>query len=81
MPGVASAAALLGSHSLRDAMLSNMKTDQATPHCPDCGKPMLPARSVPRLGGLPELRTFKCENCGAVVTEEVQVEFLELANL
>jgi hypothetical protein len=33
-------------------------TEKSTPICPRCGKPMSFARSVPSLGGLPELRTF-----------------------
>ena len=31
------------------------------------------ARVTPKLGGLPELRTFRCEDCGEVETYEVQV--------
>ena len=58
-----------------------MKTNQIAPRCPDCGKPMLFQRSLPKLAGLPELRTFKCEICGAVVTEEVEAELPELASL
>ena len=77
---------LLGSHSpaRRYADLKardDMKTDQPAPRCPDCGKQMLFQRSLPKLGGLPELQTFKCENCGAVVTQEVAAELLELATL
>jgi hypothetical protein len=39
--------------------------------CPRCGGPMKLVRSVPRLGGLPELRAFSCSACGEVETQEV----------
>lgn len=40
------------------------------PHCPSCGKPMLLARTVPRVASLPELRSFECRICGVVITTE-----------
>ncbi len=33
---------------------------------------MTVARITSKLGGLPELRTFKCEDCGRVETHEVE---------
>ncbi len=46
------------------------------PRCTNCGKPMRHTHTIPKLGGLPELRTFSCKECGEVVTEVVKVEFL-----
>lgn len=40
--------------------------------CPRDGKAMTLARVDPKLGALPELRTFRCEQCGAVETVEVR---------
>jgi DNA-directed RNA polymerase subunit RPC12/RpoP len=39
------------------------------PVCPNCGKPMRLVRSVPKIGALPELRTYNCSSCGETVTE------------
>ena len=39
------------------------------PLCPDCTEPMVLARTWPRVGGLPELRTFQCSSCNFVFTE------------
>jgi len=54
-----------------------MIANQTAPRCPDCGKQMLLERSFPKLAGLPEQRTFRWENCGAVAAEEVEAELLE----
>ena len=32
--------------------------------------------TIPKFGGLPELRTFGCRECGEAVTEVVKVELL-----
>jgi hypothetical protein len=40
--------------------------------CPKCGAAMRLVRVTPRLGALPELRTFRCTDCGHVVTVEVE---------
>lgn len=45
--------------------------DSAAP-CPHCGQPMRLMRTVPRLGGLPELRTFECRPCGVCLTAAVE---------
>ncbi len=45
---------------------------QPTPVCPNCGKPMLFVRSVPKIGALPELRTYNCGSCGETVTEAAE---------
>jgi predicted RNA-binding Zn-ribbon protein involved in translation (DUF1610 family) len=42
---------------------------QPTPVCPNCGKPMILVRSVPKIDALPELRTYNCRSCGEAVTE------------
>lgn len=34
--------------------------------CPACASVMSLESTLPSLGGLPELRTFKCERCGEV---------------
>ena len=39
------------------------------PDCPTCRKPMALARSVPRVGTMPEIESFKCGTCGQVTTE------------
>jgi hypothetical protein len=39
------------------------------PACPNCGRTMHLARSTPRAGGLPDLRTFSCGECGVWATE------------
>jgi hypothetical protein len=41
------------------------------PDCPECGARMALVRITPKLGGLPELHTFRCEECGEVMTNEV----------
>ncbi len=42
------------------------------PVCPHCGKLMRVARIVPRLGGLPELRSYECRPCAISFTEAVE---------
>ena len=42
---------------------------ESAPPCPACGKAMRFVRSVPKLGALPELRTYDCKPCGQTVTE------------
>jgi hypothetical protein len=39
------------------------------PICPHCGKPMRLTRTVPGIGGLPELYTYSCRESGASVTQ------------
>jgi len=34
------------------------------PLCPNCGRPMHLDRITPRTGGLPDLRSYKCGECG-----------------
>ncbi len=42
------------------------------PICPHCGKPMRLARTIPGIGGLPELYTFSCRECGTAVTQAAE---------
>ncbi len=44
-----------------------------TPSCPNCGKPMRLVRTIPGIGGLPELYTFSCRECGTAVTQAAQL--------
>jgi len=37
--------------------------------CPTCGKPMRFARSTPKIGAFPELKTYDCRECGIAITE------------
>jgi len=39
------------------------------PLCPRCRKPMDFVRSIPKVGALPELRTYQCKPCRETVTE------------
>jgi hypothetical protein len=39
------------------------------PPCPNCGRPMHLARTMPRSGGLLDLRVFKCGECAVWTTE------------
>jgi hypothetical protein len=38
--------------------------------CPCCGEPMHFARTVPKIGDLPEMQTFECRLCHLSVTAE-----------
>lgn len=40
------------------------------PVCPRDGEVMTLVRVTPKLGALPELRTYRCARCGAVETVE-----------
>jgi transposase-like protein len=40
-----------------------------TPNCPTCGNRMFLFKTIPRVASLPELRTYKCEECGVKKTE------------
>ncbi len=43
--------------------------ERVTPTCLSCGKPMQFIRTVPGIGGLPELRVYSCRQCGISFTE------------
>lgn len=56
-------------------MLANPRPIEEAPPtvaCPHDGQAMVLVRVTPRLGALPELRTYRCEKCGAVETVEVK---------
>jgi transposase-like protein len=53
------------------ARINEMGAAANTAYCPNCGQPMTLARVTPRLGGLPELQTFECRPCGAILTQSV----------
>lgn len=40
--------------------------------CPRDGVAMTLVRVSPKVGAMPELRTYRCERCGAVETVEVR---------
>ncbi len=42
--------------------------------CEHCGARMKLARTVPKLGALPELRTYRCQRCESVTTIVVEAE-------
>jgi hypothetical protein len=43
------------------------------PYCSHCSRYMTLVRSLPKLGGMPELDTYRCAGCGNVQTIEVLV--------
>lgn len=49
------------------------EADGASPECAFCATPraMMLVRITPKLGAMPELRTFLCSECGDVRTQEV----------
>lgn len=40
--------------------------------CPNCGHAMRLFRTVPKLGALPKLQSFRCYYCSEVVTEAIE---------
>jgi hypothetical protein len=41
----------------------------AGPGCPNCGRSMHLARIAPRTEGLPDLRVYRCGECGVSLSE------------
>jgi DNA-directed RNA polymerase subunit RPC12/RpoP len=39
--------------------------------CPDCGAPMVCVRTFPKLGNIPEMRSYRCVECGHIETGSV----------
>jgi hypothetical protein len=39
--------------------------------CPDCGAPIVCVHTVPKLGDIPEIRSYRCVECGHVETGSV----------
>lgn len=50
-------------------MAASMNTAEAPPKCPNCDNPMKLVGVVPAIAGHPKLLTFKCEKCGAILTD------------
>ena len=57
---------------MKDIPTNGPATADTLPPCPCCGQPMRLARSVPAVGGMPELRTFECRPCGISQTAAVE---------
>jgi uncharacterized Zn finger protein len=47
------------------------KDASCAPCCKRCDHAMKLVRTVPKLGGLPELNVYRCAECGAVKTVEL----------
>ena len=52
----------------------NAERETEAPDCPECGARMVIHSTIAKLGGLPQLRTFWCEVCGEVLTEDAPPE-------
>jgi transposase-like protein len=48
-----------------------MNASGNVPLCPNCRRQMILVRVTPRLGGLPELRSYECLRCRVAYTERV----------
>ena len=46
--------------------------------CPSCGAAMRLVRSIPKIGGLPELESFECRACRVSITEAVAPKASEM---
>jgi hypothetical protein len=57
--------------------MDHVETDRLAA-CPSCGAPMRFLRTVPAIGGLPEMQTFECRPCRLAVTAEQVLQFPEL---
>ena len=53
--------------------------DRPAPCCPSCGAAMRLVRSIPKIGGLPELESFECRACRVSITEAATPDVSELA--
>jgi hypothetical protein len=49
--------------------------------CPCCGQTMCFARTVPKLGDLPEMQTFECRLCRLAVTAEQVLGITEMPEM
>jgi len=57
---------------MRDSLQPSERPVVSRPLCPNCGRPMHLDRVTPRTGGLPELRSFKCGECGLWANEAAE---------
>jgi len=62
---------LANSAKFSDVPNSHPIPNARTVLCPSCRTAMTLARTTPRLGGMPELRSFECKSCGTILTEAV----------
>ena len=60
--------------------IDTISTDQLVT-CPSCGEPMRFARTVPKVGELPEMQTFECRLCRLAVTTEQVRGIMEMVSL
>jgi transposase-like protein len=51
------------------AAMTETTNKQTGPNCPSCGKPLVLMRTIPGIGGLPELCVYSCRQCGVSLTE------------
>jgi uncharacterized Zn finger protein len=51
--------------------MAGMNKDACTPFCRRCNQAIELVRTIPKLGGLPELNVYRCAECGAVKTVEL----------
>ena len=47
------------------------KNPAYAPSCPRCDHAMELVRTIPKLGGLPQLNVYRCAECGSVKTIEL----------
>jgi hypothetical protein len=47
---------------------------QDKPPCPNCGRPARLDHVLPKLGGLPEFKSYRCFFCNEVTTKAVENE-------
>ncbi len=67
------AEAMVGAFCLRNAQaIAHMDKQITAPNCPTCGNRMFLFQAIPQVGSLPELRTYKCEECGVRKTEAME---------
>jgi hypothetical protein len=45
-------------------------TSDSVPRCPVCDEPMHLRKTLPGLGGLPEVHTFECRRCRQILSLE-----------
>jgi hypothetical protein len=60
--------------------MDTISTDQFVT-CPSCGKSMRFARTVPKIGDLPEMQTFECRLCRLAITAEQVLGITEMVSL
>jgi hypothetical protein len=56
----------------REKQSRSGNSDDRQMYCPSCNVVMVLERVAPKLGPLPELRTYKCLKCGNVVSCEIE---------